>query len=145
MPLQQVLEFVFGVQWWIYAGAGIYGILWLLLKDSYKKDATSWKRINGWLIQDTWGKRYRDLLTGILDRIDRFLTPEIASDGWQPQERRSAWSFGLLNLSLLLAIVYPILSMLVIWIARGEPGKIGSLELLPKTDDLLIRGPIAAG
>lgn len=145
MPLQQVLEFFFGVQWWIYTAAGAYGVFWLLLKDCYKKNSTSWKRINGWLIQDTWGKRYRDLLSGILDRVDRFLTPEIAEEGWKPQVNRSAWSFGLLNLSLLLAIVYPILSMLVIWIANGEPGKIGSLELLPKTDDLLIRGPIAAG
>ena len=135
------LESMFGAQWWVYASVSVYGLIWALLKDSYKKDSVSWKRINGWLIQDSWANRYRDTLGKILVWIDErlSLTIEERVDLTPMRHLNAAWSFKLLRLSVLLSLTYPMITLLLQWSITGSTVSLGSVELLPAAESLTVR------
>ena len=126
-----LLELLVGQTWWLVLAIAVYGIYWTIYGDLYKHEPSR-KRWIDYLDQNTWSNRYRDLLERMLDRIDERLTPEFNDSArtWKPDEARTAWSYGLLNLSLLLAIVYPILSVVVYWAVTNRDGAIGSLVLI---------------
>lgn len=82
------------------------------------------------------GRRYAVLYHGLLQtalaRVDRWLTPRIGpSDEAREAEGRRAWSWPLLDLSLRLAVAYPLLTLVVAWSVLGTDGKLGSLVVLP--------------
>jgi len=130
--LEKLLELLFGSPWWLVLTLGVYGVCWATYKDLPDKEPSR-KRWIGYLTQNTWSNRYRKLLRNMLDWVDAWLTPEISDPyyyDWKPDEARAAWSHGLLNLSLQLAIVYPILSVIVYWAVTNRDGGFGSLVLI---------------
>lgn len=95
-----------------------------------------------WLQQNRPAARYRDLITRALDGISRIVgrhevrARERHQLDWPEPEtlerNRQPWSWGLLDLTLLAAIAYPILSVLGQW-AAGGAGRLGTLSILPQT------------
>lgn len=69
----------------------------------------------------------------LLDRVDAKLSPDELQgqrDGKPVSPIRMAFSAGLINITMLLAIIYPVLSLLGQWIA-GSPMQIGDLSIAP--------------
>ena len=134
--MNKLLELLFGMPWWLVLALGVYGFCFATYRDLYAHEPSR-KRWIGYLTQNTWSNRYRKLLGNMLDWVDARLTPEISDQDWKPDEARAAWSHGLLNLSLLLAVAYPILSVIVYWAVTNRDGGIGS--------HVLIEGGVLAG
>lgn len=94
-----------------------------------------------WLKHDRSRHLYRHLITRALDAVSDFLGRwEMRlrrGRGWHETEimerNRLPWSWGLLDFALLLAVAYPIVSLIGQWAILGE-GKFGSLTVLPQTD-----------
>ncbi|MEO1492868.1 MAG: hypothetical protein AAFV19_12005 [Pseudomonadota bacterium] len=127
--MEPILELLFGSPWQLVVAMGIYGLLASTYKDLWKHDVAR-KRWTGYLIQNTWSRRYKDLLGHILNWIDVRLTPEIEDHGWQPGEVRSAWSFCLFNFSFAMAWTYPVIAIVAMWLIGGEPQRLGSSVIL---------------
>ena len=115
--------------WWI-------GGLW---------DRPERKDVVVWLKHDRSRYLYRHLIERALDTVSGFLgRREVRvrhSGPWNFDQteyeilnrNRLAWSWGLLDFALLIAVAYPVFSMMGQWAVVGE-GKIGSLTILPQTD-----------
>ena len=74
---------------------------------------------------------YKLLLSGVLNRIDRwFLSTEDHKNLPQTHWRR-AWNVKLYDRVLLLAVIYPLTTLYVQWAMTGQEGRLGSLPLLP--------------
>jgi hypothetical protein len=103
-----------------------------------------------WLVNDALGKKlnrrqlsrllrrrryavlYHELLQAALARVDGWLTPAIGpSPEAREAEGRRAWSWPLADLSLRLALAYPLLTLIIAWSVLGTDGKVGSLVILP--------------
>lgn len=110
--------------------AASFVICWWFFSDLHKQQGRGW-----WIARlrhDGFGRRYRELMDGALDRLDGRLSPEAdESPGAPKTDAARAWSHGLLDLCLLLAVAYPLLSLLAYWAATGEAGRIGPLVALP--------------
>jgi hypothetical protein len=89
-----------------------------------------------WLQHDTFALRYRRLLDVGLNRLDRGLSPDFRAGRTHARrnsktEPARAWSVGLLNLCLTLAVAYPLLAVLLDWAVTGDAGRIGGVEVIP--------------
>ncbi|MGB1337835.1 MAG: hypothetical protein ACPH3J_06315 [Planktomarina sp.] len=73
-------------------------------------DRARWMKL---LRDDRPAERYRSVMRGWLDWLDTRLSAHEAQQG--PAQR--AWSFGLLNFTMALALAYPILAITVQWLA----------------------------
>jgi len=106
--------------WWLWGPASTWFLFyWWLYLDLWKHDADR-KRVIGWLIQDKPLATYRRVMTGLLDRIDARLSgPELAR-GMGPEQ--VAFSTRLIQLTMLLAVVYPVLALAAQWIAGSSQG-----------------------
>lgn len=136
--MDAVLELIFGSPWQLTAAVAVYGLCAATYRDLWKHEPAR-KRWIGYLIQNSWSRRYREILRHILDWIDARLTPEIAEEGWDPHERRSAWSYSLLNFSLFTAFCYPTIALMLAWALSGEDRRIGDWVLLAAEPDPLKR------
>jgi len=110
--------------------AAAVAVAWWFFHDLHKQQGKGW-----WIAllrHDGLARRYRALMAAALDRLDARLSPGWnATPGAPKTEAARAWSHGLLNLCLLLAVAYPILSLLIQWALSGEAGRIGPLVVLP--------------
>lgn len=114
---------------WLFILAFVLEVMWLLLQGL----ETSAKR--GWWIarlrHDGFRRRYREFLAAALDWFDRRLSPDWPEDADAAKtEPGRAWSHGLLNWCLLLAFVYPVMSIGFQWSLTGEAAGIGTSVLL---------------
>ncbi len=130
------------------APAGVWGVILLAIGGFYWwyfSDAVSnapfRKRAIGWLLQDTASRRYRALLLRGLDWLDARLS-KYESD--LPKNHRAvAWSLGLLHFNFWLAIAYPMLSLILVWVITGS-GSIGEADLIPADENDGLRYLVAA-
>ena len=83
--------------------------------------------INDQLRQPRGGQQYSERVNESLDWLDERLPP----DSQFKDEAKAAWGWPLLDRTLRLAVTYPILFLLVMWLATGNEGRIGSLVVLP--------------
>ena len=118
--------------------AAAFVVAWWFFHDLHKQQGKGW-----WIAllrHDGLARRYRALMAAALDRLDARLSPgwDAAPDAPKTEAAR-AWSHGLLNLCLLLAVAYPILSLLVQWALSGEAGRIGPLIVLSAEPERLMR------
>lgn len=121
---------------WGVVAAGCLAVAGYLFGDLHRQAGRGWWVAN--LRHDAFGRRYRALLLAALDWLDARLTleEEMASP------RARAWSHGLLELCLLLAVAYPILSVIVDWAVTGDAGRIASLEVIPAEDRWWVRATV---
>ena len=118
--------------------AAAFAVFWWFFSDLHKQQGKG--RWIALLRHDGFARRYRALMAAALDRIDARLSPGWDATPDAPKtEAARAWSHGLLNLCLLLAVAYPILSLLVYWALSGEAGRIGPLVVLPAEQERLNR------
>ncbi|MEM9139496.1 MAG: hypothetical protein AAGB15_06660, partial [Pseudomonadota bacterium] len=131
-----MLKELFGAPWWLVVGLGVYGLCWGVFHDLHDKPVSRRK----WIVllrNHHWLRAYRRELGVILDWIDRRLSAEVDGKerpegwGWKPDQARTAWSAGLMQFSLLLALGYPILILFGQWALTGAEGRIGTLVVLP--------------
>jgi hypothetical protein len=133
--LDKVLELLFGSPWQVIVAIAVYGLFSATYKDLWKSDPAR-KRWIGYLIQDTWSRRYRDILEHALNWLDARLTPEIVTGEWDPHDRRSAWSYELLNFSFFMAIFYPLVALIGASAVTGEAQRFGDHIILPASTGL---------
>ena len=111
--------------WWVLLPVATFSGFYWSYHDLYRNDA-DWKRVNGWLIQNKPLATYRRIIAGLLDRLDMQLAKsEINHEMSQPQ---LAFSSGLIQLTMLMAAIYPILLVVGQWIT-GLPVHFGELEI----------------
>ena len=120
--MQAVIESLVGTPWWLIAFLAIYGVSWSVYRDLAKKDNAACERWLVYLRENHWPRQYRKTLGRVLDHIDALLTPNMPRKNFPPVEMQVAWSSGLLGLTLLLAVVYPSLAVLVQWAVAGAAG-----------------------
>ncbi|WP_424934109.1 hypothetical protein [Amaricoccus macauensis] len=128
----EIISWLFGKGgWWTFLGA----LLCISFYCFHGLSNNTAKR--GWWVaklkHDSFARLYRELLTSLLDRIDRALSP--APDwpdeaGLPKTEPGRAWGWRLLDLCLLLAVVYPIIGLGVDWMITGDAGRLGSFVVL---------------
>lgn len=116
--------------YWLFVFAGLH-------EDTARVTRERWiKRLR----YEDWEQSYRAWIGQALDRIDRFLPPELSRGApFGPGSLRAAWSHGALNLTLLLALAYPALSALLQWVGTGREMFLGELLLIPAEPQLLPR------
>ena len=121
--------------------AAAFAVFWWFFSDLHKQQGKG--RWIALLRHDGLARRYRALMAAALDRLDARLSPGWdATPGAPKTEAARAWSHGLLNLCLLLAVAYPILSLLVQWALSGEAGRIGPLVVLAAEPERLSRAAV---
>ncbi|MFT4794620.1 MAG: hypothetical protein ACJAVR_001548 [Paracoccaceae bacterium] len=128
------------------AFTALFGILFGLLnwlRTDTPKSETDRRAVIASLRQDRLGARYKALLTRTLDALDAKLSAEERADGAAPRALATAWSFGLLNLSLSLALAYPILGLLLNW-GLFNNGALGGDVVIPEAE-LLVRAATLCG
>jgi hypothetical protein len=119
--------------------AGVFGTLFGVsnwLRTDTPKSETDRLAVITALRQDRFGKRYKARLKRALEAIDARLSVAERANGAAPRAVATAWSFGLLNLSLTLALLYPIVSLLVNW-GLFNNGAVGGEEVIPKAEPLV--------
>ncbi|AXX96996.1 hypothetical protein [Profundibacter amoris] len=125
----QILAFLWAKGWFVFGP--FFTLVFLLTTSPYGKlweNNTNRKRWIGDLYQNNWKARYRRTMGRILDRIDRTLSVhELIA---QANSARIAFSHGLINLSTLLAIAYPVLGFVGQWIF-GSPLQLGNTLIAP--------------
>jgi len=106
----------------------VLGTLWTAWVGLALAREKNRQQIDGWLKQRRWSTIYSEGLTAALDRIDAWMTPRRApSPEAAEAEGRRSWSWPLFDLSLRLALLYPILSLIIAWaILGGERGDKGA-------------------
>ena len=127
--MESIIAWLLTKTWWIslplitffvLALVSPYGKLWQNEADR--------KRQIGTLITNGGKARYRRVMTTRLDWLDARLSGREIEAGLGPKRR--AWSFGLINVVMILALVYPIASFFVQWIAGGALA-LGHTVILP--------------
>lgn len=85
------------------------------------------------LREERWRRTYAALIAGWLDRLDRLWTKELRAETppFPAHSPRAAFSHGLLNFTLVFALAYPILGLLLHWLATGEAQSVGGVEVIP--------------
>jgi hypothetical protein len=83
------------------------------------------------LRHDGFARRYKALLAAALDWLDRRLSPDFPVDAELPKiEPARAWSWRLLDLTLLFAVAYPVLGVVVDWAFTGDAARLGGVEAI---------------
>ncbi|MEJ6713880.1 MAG: hypothetical protein QNL16_07995, partial [Rhodobacterales bacterium] len=127
--MESIIAWLLTKTWWIslplitffvLALVSPYGKLWQNEADR--------KRQIGTLITNGGKARYRRVMTTRLDWLDARLSGREIEAGWG--QNRRAWSFGLINIVMILAVAYPIASFVVQWIAGGALA-LGHTVILP--------------
>ncbi|MEM9781513.1 MAG: hypothetical protein AAF899_03460 [Pseudomonadota bacterium] len=95
--------------------------------------------------EDRAGAFYHRNLKAVLDWLDTRLAPGMPSCRWPSKPVQRAWSGPLFDLTLQLAVAYPLTLLIIHWIATGDAGRIGGVEVTPTTHDLLPRIITATG
>jgi len=139
-------SFLTGFGPWGVLASVLIGVFFLVFWGTQRGDNPDRGRWVAWLKHDTFARRYRVALDAALNRLDRFLSPEFPDQptrhGSNPKTERSrAWSWRLLDLCLLYAVVYPILAALVDWAVTGDAGRLGNLEVVAALPDWRSRWP----
>jgi len=114
----QILAFLWAKGWFVFGP--FFTFVFLLTASPYGKlwkNDTNRKRWIGDLYQNNWKARYRRIMGRILDRIDQTLSRHELET--QANPARVAFSYGLINLSMLLAVAYPVLGFVGQWIFGG--------------------------
>jgi hypothetical protein len=142
-------------QWFMIAAGAVLYLCWQYFGNALDRDSDR-REIVSWLERPRGAELYADAVNGVLDRIDRRLTPDNDQDNPNPKPDapfwknlewlielqvqspeaaqkigRSAWGWTLFDLVLLLAVAYPIVLLVVFWGVTGDEGRIGSLVVLP--------------
>lgn len=130
--------------WGSLAGA-VFCLVFYLYHDVYKAEPSR-ANIVRHLRYDAPGAFYRAVLTGRLRWLDQRLSPrEMALPDDTPGKAVAvAWSHGLLNLALLLALAYPILSLMARWTLTGQ-GDIAGFPVFPEKTPGWLRGATIGG
>ncbi|MEM8570225.1 MAG: hypothetical protein AAGG56_04870 [Pseudomonadota bacterium] len=81
---------------------------------------------------------YQKNMTRLLDWVDRQLTPDKAPSGQASRIGKCAWNWPVFDFALWLAVAYPLVFLIATWVA-GYDGKIGALDVMPATEDPLVR------
>lgn len=120
-----LVAFIQSLGGWATGFALVFAVVWWVLKDLPGNPAD-----RGWWVaklrHDSFSRRYRETLAATLDWLDARLSPGFPDDPALPKtEVARAWSTPLLDLCLLLAVAYPLLSLIVVWAATGESGRVG--------------------
>lgn len=108
--------------------------MWNLRNLHKQDDRNDWINL---LHNDSFAFRYRRLLDAALNRIDRWLSPppgysdDITDKYHTKTEPSRAWSYRLLDLSMLLAVVYPVFGLFLDWCITGDARHIGALVVIP--------------
>ena len=124
--IEVFLEWALLQSWLI--GAPLVTFVGLMSIPAFRKTATSptdrarWMKL---LRDDRPAERYRSVMRGWLDWLETWLSVDEAQQG--PAQR--AWSFGLLNFTMALALAYPILAITVQWLA-GHAIDFGGQEVI---------------
>ncbi len=125
----QILAFLWAKGWFVFGP--FFTLVFLLTATPYgklwKNDKDRKRRI-GDLLQNNWKARYRRIMGRILDRIDQTLSSHELKA--QANSARIAFSYGLVNLAVLLAIAYPALGFIGQWIF-GTALQLGDLPIAP--------------
>jgi hypothetical protein len=117
--------------------AGVFGTLFGVsnwLRTDTPKSETDRLAVTTALRQDRFGTLYKAVLKRVLDAIDAKLSVAERTNGAAPRAVATAWSFGLLNLSLSLALAYPIVSLLLNW-GVFNTGTVGGDAVIPDAAD----------
>ncbi len=125
----QILAFLWAKGWFVFGP--FFTLVFLLTSSPYGKlweNDTNRKRWIGNLYQDNWKTRYRRTMGRILDRIDQTLSSHELKA--QANPARIAFSYGLINLSMLLAIAFPLLWFVGQWIFGGTL-QLGNILIAP--------------
>lgn len=138
----ELFKFVFNG--WIWGLAALLsGALMQFLNGALGKEKNR-RQLDRLVRERRWATIYGELMGAALDRVDAWLTP---AKGPSPEaiavEARRAWSWPLLDVSLRLAVAYPIVTLIVAWVLLGHDGKLGDLVVLPATD-LWLRATLLA-
>jgi hypothetical protein len=145
--LVSVAWFVTGALF-VFVGAGLYFYDAVGAKD--RGAIATWLRAPG------SGGLYTSLVGGVLDRVDRALTPESVEQvpdrapgkrwwpkpDWRMELRaptataaqvsgRAAFGWPLFDAVSRFAVGYPIVLLVLFWAATGDAGRVGPLEVLP--------------
>lgn len=137
--MELILQTISGLGLWS-AGFALLLAYWLYVLGGLHEpgNAVARERWVRRLREGDWSRSYRAGLGRALDRVDLWLTPELAR-GERLGPARAAWSAGALNLTFLLALAYPVLAPILQWAWTGAAAEIGGLELLPAEFDRLGR------
>ena len=99
----------------------------LSIATLWKNDADRTRWIAA-LNHDSWKTFYHDTMFDVLEWLNNRLSrPEISADA---PPARVAFSHGLINATMVLAVAYPLLSFIAQWLA-GSPLQIGDLSIAP--------------
>lgn len=127
----QNLATILGATWWVAPTLLFYGICRRLFGDLWTAPPSRDRWIH-YMRNNSWSEYYREQLGHMLTWIDERLTPELHDPdlNWKPHEIRAAWSKRLLNFSLLLAVAYPILSLVLYWAVTNADGRVHTLVVI---------------
>ena len=115
------------------AAAAYFSTLGAPESENYKQ---LFKRLKG---SRHVGARAQDMIRQILNGFHRFFEQDKTFNATQIKRKRDYWSPAALNRCLLLAVVYPILSALIIWLLTGRAGDIGAILGLTDNHNILWR------
>lgn len=75
-------------------------------------------------------ERYYTIVSSMLSWLDSCFSPDANNQGLPLTHWQRAWSWRAYDLTLLLAVAYPVLSLTVIWAITNESGQLGDLVVL---------------
>lgn len=134
---------------WIWSVVGILAaMLGAFVNDALGRELNRCQ-LDRALRERRWASLYRHLLAGALDRVDSWLTPDIAPSSEAATEGRRAWSWPLFDVSLRLAVIYPAAALVCASALFGGESRVGNLVVnstvagLPRT--LAVAGLFCAG
>ena len=125
------LVLIFTNEWNWGLSVTLSGILALFLKDYLERPADR-AILDQYLASRRWTTIYGEYLSRALDAIDRLLKPQVVPyDKLTDYDSRRAWSWPLMDLTLRLALLYPLLTLIIAWALGGATGRIGNFDVLP--------------
>ncbi len=126
----------------VWGGAAliVFGLVWYFHCSTLVENAASRAAALAALRDDTATKRYRRWLTRALDGLDARLSKD--ESALPPTSARVAWSGGLAGANFALALAYPVLSVLALWVVTGN-GTVAGRVVIAAEDNVLLRGAVA--
>lgn len=137
-----LIQFLLGFGFWSFAFGVVWALSFYLFRDLHESPYRAWwiDRLHGKGLEE----RYRGLLSALLDRTDEWLSHDAASRSPAGEAAR-AWSAPLLYGCLLLALAYPIFSVILTWTFTGAPGRLGSIVLIAGEGRTWVRALMTLG
>ncbi|MEM8553647.1 MAG: hypothetical protein AAGF71_02355 [Pseudomonadota bacterium] len=101
-----------------------------------------------WLRNDTIGSAYKRGLTRALDWFDSKLCPSENLDTSDPRYRKEteptrAWNWLAYVRMFMFAAMYPLVSLVVVWVFSGNAQWVGTIPMIPKSDSTTIQIAVA--